>query len=163
MGTWPYTTCSKFCGAQVLPSLNFKAMGGVFDHGGGIVVAGFDGGEVHGGLHERADGAAGIERMIETAGSDVAAADHGDDIAAVGLRHDQGAFERGAVLFAGGVEALERGGDGAFGRGLGARVEAGVHGQAGGGEVGFGVVALEVPSHEIDVGGHVAAAGRPQP
>ena len=50
----------------------------------------------------------------------------------------------------------------ALGGRLRAQIEAGVHGQARGGEIRLGVVALQVPPHQIEIGRNIAAAGRPQ-
>ena len=61
-----------------------------------------------------------------------------------------------------GVQALQILGERALRGGLRVEVEARVHRQARGGEIGLGVIALQVPPHEIDVGRHVAAARRPQ-
>ena len=125
---------------------------------GGGVAAGLERGQVHGGLHQRADRPARIERAIEAVGVDLAAAHHRDHVAAVRLGDDHGAFQMLVAHAARRIEALQILGERALRGGLRARIEARVHGQARGGEIRLGVVALQMPAHEIEIGGHVAAA-----
>ena len=108
------------------------------------IAAGLERGEIDGGLDQRADLPAGVERAIESFVVRVAAADERLDLARVRARHDDGAFELRRVL----AERLRCRVERALGRGLHRGIERRQHDEPRALEVVARIVGRELPAHE---------------
>ena len=94
IGTGPFDLLLEVLRLPVLAILELHVHRLVLHHGGGVVAAGFERRQVDEGLHERAHGAARIQRAVEAVVADIAAADDGDHVPALGRGDDDRAFER---------------------------------------------------------------------
>ncbi len=129
----------------------------VVEHGRCIVAAGLERGEVHCGLHQRADRPTRIERPVEAFGADGAPADDGDDVAAVWVGNDHRSLEVCTTHAARCIETAQVPRKRLLCRRLRTRIEGRVHGESGGSQICLGVVALQVPADQIEIGRDVAS------
>ena len=132
--------------------------GRVLHHGGGVVAAALERGEIDEGLHQRAHRAVRVERAVEAVVAHVSAADDGDHIAALRRRDHERALER-LRAFVLAIEARQLALERVLGLLLGARIEAGVDLEARLGEILVVIVATERAAHEIEVRRVVGAGG----
>ncbi len=112
----------------------------ILDDARRVVAPGLEGCQVDEGLDQRAHRPPAIQGAIEAIEGDVAPADDGDDVAALGRRHDDRAFERGTRILAL-VQPRELAVQSLFGLLLRAWLEARVNPEARLGEVFLAIVA----------------------